>query len=107
MHLRKHAAALSATALLAVTALVGAASPASASAVNCSVGRYEGTRTAWALCTEGYARYAVLIYVTHPNPNSGMGSWYEGGPCVSLGQLSEYTPSHSYSFVVASVIPNC
>ncbi|PZG55661.1 hypothetical protein C1I98_02945 [Spongiactinospora gelatinilytica] len=101
MHLRKHAAALSATALLAVTAIFGAASPASASDPGCSVGRYQGTNTAWAVCS-GYARYGVLIYVTHPNPNSGMGSWYEAGPCVSAGQVSEYT-HNSYPFIVSGI----
>jgi hypothetical protein len=106
MHLRRHAAVLSAATLLATTALVGAAS--SASAVTCSVGR-EGAdnRTAWGYCSEGYARYSVLIYVTHPNPNSGIGSWYEAGNCVTTGQRSLHTPSHSYPFSVVSVNPYC
>ncbi|MDF5754398.1 hypothetical protein [Spongiactinospora sp. TRM90649] len=107
MHLRKHAATAFAAALVAAATLFGTASSANA-AVSCSVGTETwDSRTAWAVCTEGYATYAVLIYVTHPNPNSGLGSWYESGGCVSLGQRSQYRPSHSIPFVVASVVPNC
>ncbi|MEV4217234.1 hypothetical protein [Nonomuraea sp. NPDC049725] len=97
MHLRKHAAALSATALLTASALFGMASPANADP-NCTTG-VDSPKTAWAICT-GYARYAVLIHVKHPNPNAGVGSWHEVGTCVSTGQRSEHTPYHSIPFTV-------
>ncbi|GAA3115286.1 hypothetical protein GCM10017600_65620 [Streptosporangium carneum] len=94
MHMRKRAAALSVTALLAAAALFGTASPAHAYPTGCSWGW--DSSIAWAHCTGGTGNYRVWVRITHPDRQADL-RWDEYGTCVSPGQRSEYVRHWSYS----------
>jgi hypothetical protein len=98
MRLRK-STALAFSALVATAALVGTATPAQATPIDCTTGK-EG-KTAWAYCNGGTGGFTVRIRVTHPNPT--VGYWFEYGPCVLVGQRSEYTPHHNIPFTVTGL----
>ncbi|NRQ35835.1 hypothetical protein HII36_28965 [Nonomuraea sp. NN258] len=82
---RNLAAAVSATALLTASLLVGSASPAHAALTGCTA--WHSYNTAYSKCTGGTGLQAIVAYGRHVNPQ--VGYVYIIGPSVGVGEVSK------------------